>query len=443
MTPAAPGCRAGTCSGSGAWGCAADGCGRRSPPSGSVSVSRAIVGVLGISQSSKTGLLNELGQLGNLHHCPGQQHRLRPADRAAHHVRRHGVAYRTGHRRDRDRKHLEHLRVPHRSFVPSIDTNGISLTATDAALPATLGATMAHGAFLNAATAHFPAVVLGAEAASLLGIENLANPTQVWIGGHWFTVVGILNPVELVSQMDSMAFIGFPIAEQYFGFDGHPTELFLRTVPSQVTAVADVLPATVNPADPSTVACNLPSDILKAEVAAKGAYNGLFLGLGAVALLVGGVGIANVMVISVLERRSEIGLRRALGASRRHVAEQFLAEALLLAVLGGVAGTVIGAGGHRHLRAEPALVGADPLGGPLWRCWRRSGYRRHRRPVPVDAGGPPLADRGVAHGMSCPGGRLPSLHGVVNAVGFDCSAVACCASALREDRLRLSSFFDR
>ena len=201
---------------------------------------------------------------------------------------------------------------------------------------------MAHGTFLNAATAHYPAVVLGAEAASLLGINDLANPTQVWIGGHWFTVVGILNPVELVSQMDSMAFIGFPIAEQYFGFDGHPTGLYLRSVPSQVNAVAAVLPATVNPADPSIVAVSFPSDILKAELVTKGAYNGLLLGLGAVALLVGGVGIANVMVISVLERRSEIGLRRALGASRRHVAEQFLAEALLLSVLGGVAGTVIG-----------------------------------------------------------------------------------------------------
>jgi putative ABC transport system permease protein len=184
--------------------------------------------------------------------------------------------------------------------------------------------------------------VLGAEAASLLGINNLAHPTQIWIGGHWFAVVGILNPVQLVTQMDSMAFIGFPIAEQYFAFDGHPTGLYLRSVPSQVDAVAAVLPDTVNPANPSAVAVTFPSDILKAEVAAKGAYNGLFLALGAVALLVGGVGIANVMVISVLERRSEIGLRRALGASRRHIAEQFLTEALLLSALGGLAGTVIG-----------------------------------------------------------------------------------------------------
>ena len=166
------------------------------------------------------------------------------------------------------------------SFVPVIDTNGISLTATDATLPATLGATMAHGTFMNAATARYPAVVLGAEAASLLGIHDLSNPTQVWIGGHWFTVVGILKPVELVTQIDSMALIGFPIAEQYFGFDGHPTELYLRTVPSQVNAVAAVLPATVNPPDPSTVQVSQPSDVLKAEVAAKGAYNGLLLGSG-------------------------------------------------------------------------------------------------------------------------------------------------------------------
>ena len=202
---------------------------------------------------------------------------------------------------------------------------------------------MAHGAFLNPATARYPAVVLGAEAASLLGIRDLARPAQVWIGGHWFTVTGILQPVRLLTQMDSMAFIGFPIAGQYFGFDGHPTQLYVRADPAQVSQVAAVLPATVSPADPSLAQVSFPADILQAEVAAKGAFSGLFLGLGAVALLVGGVGIANVMVISVLERRSEIGLRRALGATRRHVAEQFLAEALLLSLLGGLAGTITGA----------------------------------------------------------------------------------------------------
>ncbi|HEY3810279.1 MAG TPA: ABC transporter permease [Acidimicrobiales bacterium] len=301
----------------------------------------AIVGVLGISQSSKSGLLAELGRLGNLvsveagQSAFGQQSELP--------VTAEGMVSRIAPVTNvAEIGSISNTYVYRNSFVPAIDTGGISVTATDSTLPATLGATLAHGIFLNPATERYPAVVLGAEAAGVLGIHDLASPVQVWLGGHWFTVVGILKPVELVSQMDSAALIGFPIAQQYFGFDGHPTELYLRSVPSQVEAVTSVLPATVNPPDPTTVQVSQPSDVLKADVAAKGAYNGLLLGLGAVALLVGGVGIANVMVISVLERRSEIGLRRALGASRRHVAEQFLAEALLLSVLGGLAGTVIG-----------------------------------------------------------------------------------------------------
>jgi putative ABC transport system permease protein len=214
--------------------------------------------------------------------------------------------------------------------------------------------------------------VLGAEAASLLGITSLTHPTQVWIGGYPFTVIGILRPVQLVSGLDSMAFIGFPIAEQDFAFDGHPTGLYLRAVPAQVSAVAAVLPATVDPASPSVAAVSFPADILKAELLAKGAYNGLFLFLGAVALLVGGVGIANVMVISVLERRSEIGLRRALGATRRHVGEQFLAEAILLAVLGGLAGTTLGAAAtavyaaSQHWQVEiPAVALYGGIGAAL------------------------------------------------------------------------------
>ena len=301
----------------------------------------AIVGVLGISQSSKTGLLDELGELSNLISVQAQNTGLGQQTELP--VTAEGMVSRIGPVTSvSEIGSISNVYVYRNALVPASDTSGISLTATDAALPATLGATLAHGTFLNAATAHFPAVVLGAEAASLLGINDLAHPTQVWIGGHWFTVVGILNPVQLIAQMDSMAFIGFPVAEQYFGFDGYPTGLFLRSLPSQVTDVAAVLPATVSPANPSIVAVSYPSDILRAAVAAKGAYNGLLLGLGAVALLVGGVGIANVMVISVLERRSEIGLRRALGATRRHVAEQFLAEAVLLAVLGGLAGTILG-----------------------------------------------------------------------------------------------------
>jgi putative ABC transport system permease protein len=301
----------------------------------------AIVGVLGISQTSKSYLLSELGQLGNLLTVQPNNTAFGQATELP--TTAEGMVSRIGPVTNvTEIASISNTYVYRNSLIPAIDTSGISLIAADASLPATLGATLARGTFLNAATARYPAVVLGAEAAALLGIYNLAGPTQVWIGGHRFTVVGILNPVELETQMDAMAFIGFPIAEQYFSFDGHPTELYLRCVFSQVNAVYAVLPATVNPENPSQVSAGEPAEILQAALLAKGAYNGLFLGLGAVALLVGGVGIANVMVISVLERRSEIGLRRALGATRRHVAEQFLAEAMLLSFLGGLAGTVIG-----------------------------------------------------------------------------------------------------
>ena len=301
----------------------------------------AIVGVLGISQTSKASLLAQLGELGNL---ATVQPSSTPSGQAELPTTALGMAARIGPVTSAAAiGEISGVNVYRTPYVPAINTSGIVVTAASATLPATVGARMVHGRFLNSATARYPAVVLGSEAAALLGIGNLAHPAQVWIAGHWFAVVGILGNVPLQSPMDAMAFIGFPIAEQYFAFDGHPTELFVRADPAEVGAVAAVLPATVDPPNPADAAVSYPTDILQAEIAAKDAYNGLFLGLGAIALLVGGVGIANVMVISVLERRSEIGLRRALGATRLHIAEQFLTEALLLSLLGGLAGTVIGA----------------------------------------------------------------------------------------------------
>jgi hypothetical protein len=189
----------------------------------------AIVGVLGISQSSKTGLLNELGQLGNILTVQPQAGIGQATELPA---TAEGMVSRIGPVTSvTEIGAIANVYVYRSPLVPASDTSGISLTAADGGLPATLGTSLAHGTFLNAATARYPAVVLGAETASLLGIGNLARPTQLWIGGHWFTVVGILNPVELLPQLDSMAFIGFPVAEQYFGFDGHPTGLYLRSVP--------------------------------------------------------------------------------------------------------------------------------------------------------------------------------------------------------------------
>jgi putative ABC transport system permease protein len=226
--------------------------------------------------------------------------------------------------------------------IPSVDTGGIAVAAADPSLLSTLDATVLHGTFLNAATSHYPAVVLGNAAAVALGIADLALPAQVDIDDHTFVVVGILNPTPLTPEVDQSVLIGFPIARSLLGFDGYATDIYIRAAPDQVPAVQQVLAATTNPESPEAVHVSRPSDVLAARASAKGAFNDLLLGLGAVALIVGGIGITNVMIISVLERRNEIGLRRALGAGRGHIATQFLAESLILSVIGGAVGVALG-----------------------------------------------------------------------------------------------------
>jgi putative ABC transport system permease protein len=212
-------------------------------------------------------------------------------------------------------------------------------------LPAVAGTSLAQGRFLNAATAREPVAVLGAVTAQLMGIDRLRPGMRIWVGGQWFYVNGILNPASYDSGLDSAVLIGFPAAQKYLNSDGHPSKIYVRTVGTQagITRVDGLLGAQANPENPSQVNVSRPSDALTAAAEAKGTLDALFLGLGAVALLVGAIGVANIMVISVLERRSEIGLRRALGATRGQIRAQFLAEAILLSLAGGVAGVAIGA----------------------------------------------------------------------------------------------------
>jgi putative ABC transport system permease protein len=226
--------------------------------------------------------------------------------------------------------------------IPAAQTGSLSVKAAHLDLPATVGATLADGTWLNKATERYPAVVLGSAAARRLGIAVAEQGLQVYVSGRWFTVVGILNPVPLAPELDSAALVGWPAAKTYLAFDGHPTTVYTRTEDSAVQAVRNVLAATANPQAPNEVKVSRPSDALAAREATNRAFTGLLLGLGAVALLVGGVGVANTMVISVLERRAEIGLRRSLGATRGQIRLQFLSESLLLSALGGVGGVVIG-----------------------------------------------------------------------------------------------------
>jgi putative ABC transport system permease protein len=252
--------------------------------------------------------------------------------------------------------------------IPVAESGGIGAYAALTNLPGTAGATVAAGTWLNDATARYPAVVLGARAADRLGIGEPEPDRQIWLGGRWFTVIGILDPVPLAPELDLGALIGWPAAQSYLDFDGRPTTIYTRTDPNRVEAVRAVLARTANPAQPNEVDVSRPSDALAARAAVNVAFTGLLLGVGGVALLVGGIGIANTMVISVLERRGEIGLRRALGATRGQIRIQFLAESLLISGLGGGAGVLLGSGvtaAYASLHGWPTVVPAWFVGGAV------------------------------------------------------------------------------
>ena len=301
----------------------------------------AMVAVLAVSESSRASLLSVLERLGTnlLTVSPGQtfggEAASLPPESSAMIARIGPVSDVSG---------VEGIStiVRRTDLISTNQSGGISVYATDLSLPVTLDLELADGVFLNEATAAYPAVVLGAAAAARLGVTAIDGQQLVYIGSEWFVVVGILEPAPLTPEVDRAAYIGQAIAAQLFGATGNPSMVYVRADPAAIDDVRSVLGATANPENPEEVEVSRPSEALEAQAAAAVAFTGLFLGLGSVALLVGGLGIANVMLLAVLERRSEIGLRRALGATRGHIAGQFLTEAALLAGLGGLLGVSIG-----------------------------------------------------------------------------------------------------
>ncbi len=365
----------------------------------------AIVAVLGLSSSSQAGLLAEIGQLGtnllevtNGQTAFGQTAQLPEGGTADDRPHRAG---------DRDAVHRDHQRVGLPQPRHPVGQHERAQRGRIEPQPAQGGRDNActPGTYLNAASAHEPVCVLGAAAAQHLGIDRVFPGERIWVGKQWFYVVGILNPAVLTPEIDSEVLVGFPAAEKYLGYDGHPSTIYVRTNPNEVTTVYNVLGATANPENPGNVDVSQPSNVLVAQADAKDTFNDLFLGLGAVALLVGAVGVANIMVISVLERRSEIGLRRSLGATKGHIRTQFLSEAILLSILGGLVG--VGAGALAtvvYASTKGWTVDVPPLawaGGFAAALVDRGG----RRSAAGAAGGPALPHRRPAHRLSRNGHR--------------------------------------
>ncbi len=327
----------------------------------------AIVAVLGLSSSASAGLLNEISALGTnlLVVQNGQTLSGQPAELpvaapamigridAVTAVQQTGFV--TGN-------------VYRSPLIPTIDSNALSIEAASLGLLRTVGTRVVEGSYLNAATAHEPVAILGVATAQRLGFDRVFAGERIWLDDQWFYVGGILAPAVLAPNIDSSVLIGFPSAERYLGFDGHPSTIYVRAQTASVDTVDNVLGATANPENPNEVDVSQPSAALVARADAQGAFDGLFLGLGAVALLVGAVGVANIMIISVLERRSEIGLRRALGATRGHIRVQFLSEAVLLAFIGGTIGVAAGAlstAVYANSKHELVVIPAIAWGGGI------------------------------------------------------------------------------
>ncbi|MDP6281625.1 MAG: ABC transporter permease [Acidimicrobiales bacterium] len=308
----------------------------------------AIVSAIGINESSKghlkavlsdlgTDLIvaNAQGSLGGF----GSDPRI-PEDAAARVTRLPDVESVTGTLQMADIVTLpfEEAEDFYRAFPVPVIATGLNL-------PETLEVLLASGRFLNDFDVSTAArvVVIGRDLADEYGYLR-GEARTIQLNGIDYGVVGVLDYVLLEPSMDSAVFLTFANAEEDLGLDSRdPSRLYIRA-PTNTKLVAQEVPTVISLGGPDGANTSVPTDLLDAQSQVDENLNNLTKMMGGLALIVGGVGIANVMSISVIQRSTEIGIRRALGHSRGTIAVQFLLEALVVGVLGGILGAAAGAG---------------------------------------------------------------------------------------------------
>lgn len=299
-----------------------------------------LVAILGITATNEARLRAELEAMGSnvLVVTPGQGPDLEPVplpEQAPTMIRRIGPV--TGAAVVRELG--EGAGVFRNDLVPETMGGGLAAVAVQPELGAAMDLTVARGQWFDAASSSLPTTVLGAAAAEHLGVTDLGQ--RVWIDREWYAVIGVLDPSALMPDLDRSALLG-----EQWALSKHPdleiSRIQVRMRTGTVEAVKEVLDDTANPAMPRAVAVSAPSQLADAQKVVDSTFQNLALGLAAVALLVGAIGIVNTMVIAVLERRGEIALRRAVGARASQIRTQFMLEAGFLGLGGGVAGAGLG-----------------------------------------------------------------------------------------------------
>ena len=301
----------------------------------------AIVAVSGIAASGSADLLSTLESLGtNLVKASPQAGFFGTQEELPEGVI--GMVERIGPVEEVTSTTQTDLLVRRSNFISEFEGGGISTIVTSSELLNVIGGKLSEGRFITDGLSDLPVTVLGNVTAKRLGITNLSKPTKILIDDEWFGVIGIVEELKIHPDLDRSVFIGYGAAKKLFDISEEPTTIYLRANPTFIEDVVEVIAPSMNPENPDQVEVSRPSDALEAQQAVEASFTNLLLGLGSVALLVGGVAIANVMVMSVLERRMEIGVRRSIGATRREIRYQFLLESIVLSGIGGLVGVMLG-----------------------------------------------------------------------------------------------------